>query len=412
MVGQMRPAQAVILCGGVGARLGPLTATTPKPLLQVGGAPFLDVLLFEIGRHGIRDVLLLAGFEGEQIARYASTAPVATRFGLTVSVVIEPGPAGTGGALKAAETRLAPQFVLINGDTWFDVNLLDLAPRSFPEGAGWLISMSLRRVPDASRYGLVTTADDVVTGLSEKPPSPGPGVVNGGVSLVRRELVGFMTHECSMEHDILPGLAERGLVAGRAHDGYFIDIGVPEAFERAQTEVPARRRRPAAFLDRDGVLNEDAGYVGKLDDWRWIAGAQDAVKRFNDLGWFVFVVTNQSGIGRGLYDEADVVALHDQVFEELAGGGAHVDDVRFCPYHAEATVERYRRDSDWRKPREGMILDLIEHWPIDLERSLLIGDSETDLEAARRAGVAGALFCGGRLDEFVAAQLADREDQA
>jgi D,D-heptose 1,7-bisphosphate phosphatase len=397
----MKPAQAVILCGGVGGRLGSLTATTPKPLLAVGGEPFLDVLLFEIGRHGVREVLLLAGFEAAQIAHYARTTPVAARFGLEVKVAVEPSPAGTGGALKLAEHLLAPEFLLINGDTWFDVNLLDLAPSAFPKGADWLISMCLRQAPDVSRYGQVSTSGEVVTSITEKPPSARPGAINGGVSLVRREIVQFMPTAGSLEKDVLPGLASRGLVAGKVHDGYFIDIGVPEDFERAQIEVPAHRRRPAAFLDRDGVLNVDAGYVGAVDQWRWVDGAQAAVKRFNDLGWCVFVVTNQSGIARGLYSEADLEALHRHVFAELADCGAHIDDVRFCPFHVEATIERYRQESDWRKPREGMILDLIQHWPIDRARSLLIGDSQNDMEAARRAGVSARLFTGGRLDGFV-----------
>ena len=129
------------------------------------------------------------------------------------------------------------------------------------------------------------------------------------------------------------------------------------------------------------------------------------MKRFNDLGWYVFLVTNQSGIARGLYDEADLDVLHRRVFDELAQRGAHVDDVRYCPYHADATVPRYRKESDWRKPREGMIVDLMKHWPIDREASLLIGDAESDLEAARRAGIAGRLFQGGRLDRFVDEQL-------
>jgi len=398
----MKPAQAVILCGGLGARLGHRTAATPKPLLAVDGSPFLDVLLFEIGRHGIKDVLLLAGFEGEQVARYAASTPIAARFGLDVKVAIEPSPAGTGGALKLAEHLLAPEFLLLNGDSWFDVNLLDLAPAAGPD---WLISMRLRGVPDASRYGLVTLDGEQVTSISEKPPSPGPGVINGGVWLARRELVRFLTPKCSMESDVLPDLAAQGRVAGKVCDGYFIDIGVPADLERAQTEVPARRRRPAAFLDRDGVLNVDSGYVGSRERWRWIDGARAAVKRFNDLGWYVFVVTNQSGVARGYYGEEDVEALHRQVFGELADLGAHVDDVRFCPYHTEGTVERYRRESDWRKPGAGMILDLMRHWPVDREASLLIGDSDSDLEAARRAGVSGRLFSGGSLDRFVREQI-------
>jgi D-glycero-D-manno-heptose 1,7-bisphosphate phosphatase len=265
--------------------------------------------------------------------------------------------------------------------------------------------MSLRRVPDASRYGLVSLSDGTVTSLSEKPHSNGPGVINGGVSLVRRDILEFVPQSCSLENDVLPGLAQRGLVAGAVRDGYFIDISVPGDFERAQTEIPARCRRPAAFLDRDGVLNVDTGYVGKIDQWRWIEGAKATVKKFNDLGWFVFVVTNQSGIGRGFYSEADLKVLHQHVFDELVAEGAHVDDVRYCPHHVDATVEAYRKACDWRKPGGGMILDLLDKWPVDREASLLIGDKESDLEAAKRTGITGKLFAGGALDQFVDAQL-------
>lgn len=170
--------------------------------------------------------------------------------------------------------------------------------------------------------------------------------------------------------------------------------------------MPDPMPRPAAFLDRDGVLNLDVGYAHRPEQIVWVEGAMAAIRRLNRAGYLVFVVTNQAGIARGLYAETDVVQLHGWMAQRLGESGARVDDWRFCPYHPEHQADRFASYASWRKPAPGMLFDLMRHWPVRREASFMIGDRRTDIEAAEAAGVAGHLFDGGDLDVLVARLIA------
>ena len=386
--------QAVVLVGGRGTRLGELTADTPKPMLPIGDRPFLELLIDEISRHGIDELLLLCGYLGEGLVdRFDGT----TKHGCRIKCQMEDAPAGTAGALRNAYDALAPEFLLLNGDSFFDINLLDL-PSAARDGRR-LGAVALRPLTDTGRFGRVTLDDELIGSFAEK-SGFGPGLINGGVYFLRREAIERVTSlPCSLERELFPILATEGTLSGRVYDGYFIDIGIPEELARARRQLPGRRR-PALFLDRDGVLNVDSGYLHRAEDLCWVPGAIETVKRFNDLGWFVVVVTNQAAIARGYCDEIAVRTLHAFMQRELQANGAHVDAFFYCPHHPDGIVAEFAIPCTCRKPAPGMLLEAARQWPIDLEASILIGDKDSDVVAARRAGVRGVLFEGGSLADF------------
>ena len=166
--------------------------------------------------------------------------------------------------------------------------------------------------------------------------------------------------------------------------------------------TPSSSRRPAAFLDRDGVLNRDTGFVHAREDFVWLEDAQQAVKRLNDLGYLVFVVTNQSGIARGLFGTGEVERLHRWVNRELRRVGAHIDAFYYCPHHPTEGVGVYRQDCLCRKPAPGMLLQAMREFPVDPASSFMIGDKDIDMAAARAAGVRGIRFTGGSVAAAVA----------
>ncbi|MBU6374225.1 MAG: HAD-IIIA family hydrolase, partial [Alphaproteobacteria bacterium] len=306
--------------------------------------------------------------------------------------------AGTAGALLVAADRLDDQFLMLNGDVLFDINYGSVAASLRLNDIGVL---ALRRVDDPRRYGRVSTDENGrILAFTEKVPSARePALVSGGVYYLRRAILSWIPHApCSLEVDVFPRLAQERRLRGLEGVGYFLDIGTPESLEQGRMELIGAVQRPAMFFDRDGTLTVDDGYTYRPEDLEWLPGAIDSIRACNEAGWLVIVATNQSGLARGLYSEADMRRFHDAMQTALQPHGAHIDAFYFCPFHEDARIEAWRvANHPDRKPNPGMLRRAMLEWPIDRARSMMLGDARSDIAAAEAAGIRGVQIHPGSL---------------
>lgn len=225
--------QAVFLVGGMGTRLGDLTKTVPKPLLPVAGRPFLDYLIDNAVRQGFNDIILLCGYLSGNMADHYLKMNYPDR---SVRLVVEPAPAGTAGALRYAEHLLDEAFILANGDSFFALEWSELI--DFALGRDAPATLALRDVAPGGRYGTVSLTGNRIEQF-HNPADKVAGPMNAGIYVARktilREIDGL---PCSIEQQLFPALAASGRLVGKVSSGYFIDIGIPEDFARAQFEIP------------------------------------------------------------------------------------------------------------------------------------------------------------------------------
>jgi D-glycero-D-manno-heptose 1,7-bisphosphate phosphatase len=394
-----RPAtirQCVVLADGLAAHGRDIVAETPQPLLEIAGRPFIAWQMREMLRFGVNEFLILAEQLSQTVENAVRHAADSLPRRVAISFSQAPVGAGPGGALAHAAGQLQDRFLVCSSESLFDCNIAALLADFAADGEAVLGRLIVRDAPSGAD---ILAQGDRVTGFG--PPADAAGPAFAGVAAFgRRALAEFARPGMSLR-EFLAALAGRGALRATRQAGWFADLGVAADLAHARRELAACMDRPALFLDRDGVLNRDHGYVGSQDRWEWVDGAREAVALATSHGWHVFVVTNQAGVARGLYGESAVDALLMWLADELRRAGGTLDDWRYCPYHTEGKIDAYRRDSDWRKPAPGMLLDLLREWQLDARHCLMIGDRDTDMQAAAAAGMRGALFPGGDLLAFV-----------
>lgn len=382
----MRIKQAIILAGGLGKRLGKKSENCPKPMQKINDEPFLDNLIWNLKRHNIKNIILSIGYLSDIFKSHYGNGSNA---GVNIDFVEEQVPLGTGGALKKCSDLIDDYFLLLNGDTIFDINYHDLS-KSFPDNK--VGHLALNYVENVSRYGEVQTEGADIVSFKEKINND-DGYINSGVGIFRKKIIEYIPNgNVSLEKDVFPKLINKKLLSSKKYKSFFLDIGIPETLKSANKLIPKWKSKSALFLDRDGVINIDHGYVHSMKNFHWINGAQETIKLANDLNILLIVITNQAGIARGFYTENDFKLFSEEINNQLIDYGGHIDATYFCPHHPFEGIQKYKKVCNCRKPKSGMLEQAINEWNLDKEKCFLIGDKESDIQAAKKCGINSHLF--------------------
>ncbi|HZV68996.1 MAG TPA: HAD-IIIA family hydrolase [Saprospiraceae bacterium] len=377
--------EAIILSGGLGTRLKEVVPELPKTMAPVAGHPFLTHIIRYLLSKGIEKFIFSLGYKHEVIEDFLENKfPY-----LNYMCVIEKEPLGTGGAIKFALTKSTERDVLIvNGDTLFKIDIDILKEKHIEEQSE--CTLALKPMRHFDRYGVVETDHDGRVKRFTEKKFVEWGNINGGIYILNKPvfLKNTFPKIFSFEKDYLVKYVDTHPFYGIVQDKYFVDIGIPSDFERAQLEL---KQKPldlseidttwTLFLDRDGVINKnkDDSYVFHPGEFHFLNGALEALAKLNGIFGKIIIVTNQRGIGRGLMDEKMLGEVHQHMLDEITKHGGRIDAVYYC-----AIDDAKHHD---RKPNPGMLLEAAKMYPeIKLSKSIMVGDKMSDMELGRNVG--------------------------
>ena len=402
--------QVVILAGGSGTRLASVTGSIPKSLVLVGDKPVLQHQLELAATFGATDVRIFGGYLADQIIEFVGDG---SRFGLRVTVEVESQPLGNAGAVLQKLDLLDDQFLVLYGDLMAAVDLSRFSDAHTASSAAFTVFVHPNDHPQDSDL-VEVNANNHVTRLHLKPHPEGRffrNLVNAALYGIRREALRSLPQSHGkqdfMKH-VLPSLltAGRKILAYRSTE-YVKDMGTPDRLEHVRQDWKAGRIRvrsatdlvPAIFLDRDGTLNQENGFIHSPSQLTVYPRAAQALRRLRSAGYRLIVLTNQPVIARGEATQEEVDAIHSKLEWELGKSGAYLDGIYICPHHPDKGFPGERSElkglCECRKPSTGLLVKACQELAIDPANSWMIGDTTSDLEMARRGGLRSILVQTG-----------------
>ena len=432
--------KVVVMAGGKGTRIASIKNDVPKPMIEIGGKPILQWQIENLKACGLTDIILVIGHLGHIIQDYFEEG---SSFGVNISYYIEKTPLGTAGALFKMP-QLTEDFLLMCGDVILDVDfnrLIDFHrknkalaslmahPNDHPYDSSLLVTEIL---PPQESGGLPVDTHRVIHWLNKEDERYYyKNRVNAGIEilspalLLEAQKIYTPRHpenpdKIDLDRDVLKPLIQSGRIYAYDTPEYIKDMGTPDRYYEVEADlmngkVKARNLtypQKAVFLDRDGTINQYVGFLTKPEEFELIPQVAEAIKMINRSGYLTIVVTNQPVIARGDCTWDDLRMIHDKMETELGKEGAFVDGIYVCPHHPDKGFEgerpEYKVTCDCRKPSPGLILRAAQDFNIDLSQSIMIGDSDNDIEAGRQAGLKDCIKVERNVTGALAKALSER----
>lgn len=388
----------VIMAGGKGTRIAQVNATVPKPMIPIEGKPILEYQIETLKKQGYTDIILIVGHMGNVIQKYFGDG---SAFGVQISYIVEEQPLGTAGALYFLKDEIQNDFLLLNGDIIFDVDIQKFLeyhcnqrtaatilthPNSHPYDSGIIIADEKKRV-----INWLHKEDERLWYKNR---------VNAGLHMLSPRIFDLFTEvkKCDLDRDILKPLIKDRELSVYDSPEYIKDMGTPDRYYAVIEDIKSgkvsaknlKNKQKAIFLDRDGTINKYVGFLTDINEFELLDGVADAIQMINESGYLAIVVTNQPVIARGEVSVGELQEIHNKMETLLGQSGAYIDDIFYCPHHPHKGYEgerpEYKIECECRKPKPGMLFAAAEKYNIDLRESWMIGDGENDIEAGRNAG--------------------------
>ena len=417
------------MAGGMGTRIQSVRADVPKPMIEICGKPILQYQIENLKACGLTDITIGVGHLGHVIKEYFGDG---SKFGVNISYFTEDRPLGTAGALfkmldgKACEevqtkTVIDDDFLLLCGDVIFDIDFnrfiafhkehkawasLMAHPNGHPYDSSLLVTEVL---PPETAGGLPVNTHRVTKWMAKEDERLYyKNLVNAGLQLISPKLLretvkNFVPchpetpDKIDLDRDVLKPNIKSGKIFAYETSEYIKDMGTPDRYYETEEDIKSGKvharnlsqKQKAVFLDRDGTINKNAGFVTKPEQFELIPGAAEAIKKINKSGYLAIVITNQPVIARGDCTFEELALIHAKMETELGKEGAFIDGIYFCPHHTDKGFPRerveYKCDCDCRKPKTGLFLQAAKDFNIDLSQSYMIGDNENDVKAGKNA---------------------------